>query len=126
MKKKSFSTFTFFLLLPLVLAVEVTTAATTARTTISAATSTVLTMAAQGQALKAGPGAHQIYHTVQYLRCGLCKQHAETVAHITSGCSKLTGIEYTERRNDVTSIAYRAICAEYNLKLVDKIRRISQ
>ena len=46
----------------------------------------------------------------------LCKQHEETVAHITSGCSKLAGTEYTKRHNRVTSIVYRAICAEYNLE----------
>ena len=38
------------------------------------------------------------------------------MAHITSGCSKLAGTEYTERHNNVASIVYRAICAEYNLE----------
>ena len=53
-------------------------------------------MAAQEQALNTRAVAYEIYHTVQDPRCRLCKQHAETVAHITSGCSKLTG---TERHN---------------------------
>ena len=44
----------------------------------------------------------------------LCKQHAETVAHITSGCSKLAGTEYTKRHNNVALIRYRAICVEYD------------
>ena len=44
----------------------------------------------------------------------MCKQHAETLAHITSGCSKLAGTEYTERHNNVASIVCRAICAEYD------------
>ena len=56
------------------------------------------------------------WHTVQDPRCRLCKQHAETVAHIISGCSKLAGIEYTKRHNNVASLVYRAICAEYNLE----------
>ena len=38
------------------------------------------------------------------------------MAHITSGCSKLAGTEYTKRRNNVASIIYRAICAEYDLE----------
>ena len=73
-------------------------------------------MAGQEQALNTKAVAHEIYHTVQDLRCRLCKQHAETVAHIISGCSKLAGTEYTERHNNVASIVYRAICAEYNLE----------
>ena len=61
--------------------------------------------------------AHEIYHTVQDPRCRLCKQHAETVAHIISGCSKLAGTAYTKRHNNnVASIIYRAICAEYDLE----------
>ena len=56
-----------------------------------------LIMAAQEQALNTRAVAHTIYRTVQDPRCRLCKQHAETVTHITSGCSKLAGIEYTER-----------------------------
>ena len=71
-----------------------------------------LIMTAQEQALNTRAVAHEIYHTVQDPRFRLCKQHAETVAHITSGCSKLAGIEYTEKHNNVASIVYGAICAE--------------
>ena len=73
-------------------------------------------MAAQEKALNARAVAHEIYHTVQDLKCRLCKQHSETVAHIISGCSKLAGIEYTERHSNVAKVVYRAICAEYNLE----------
>ena len=38
------------------------------------------------------------------------------MAHITSGCSKLAGTEYTKRHNNMASIIYRAICAEYDLE----------
>ena len=75
-----------------------------------------LIMAAQKQFLNTRVVAHKIYHTVQYARRKLCKQHAETVAHITSGCSKLARTEYTKRHNNVASIIYRAICAEYDLE----------
>ena len=73
-------------------------------------------MAAQEQALNNRAVAHEISHTAQYPRCRFCKQHAETVAHITNGCSKLAGTECTERHNNVVSIVYRTICAEYNLE----------
>ena len=56
-----------------------------------------LIMAAQEQVLKTRAVTHMIYHTAQDLKCRMCKQHVETVAHITSGCSKLTGTEYTEK-----------------------------
>ena len=39
-----------------------------------------------------------------------------TFGHIISGCSKLTGTEYTERYNNAASIVYRVICAEHNLE----------
>ena len=73
-------------------------------------------MEAQEQALYTRAVAHVIYHTVQDSRCRLWKKHAETVAHIISGCSKLAGTDYTQRHNNVASIVYRAICAEYNLE----------
>ena len=75
-----------------------------------------LIMAAQEQALNTRAVAHEIYHTVQEPRCRLCKQHAETVAHITCGCSKFAETEHTERPNNVDSIVYRTIWAEYNLE----------
>ena len=73
-------------------------------------------MASQEQALNTRTLARETYHTVQDPKCRLRKQLAETVADITSGCSKLAGSEYAERHNNVTSIVYRTICAEYNLE----------
>ena len=75
-----------------------------------------LIMAAQKPALNSRAVAYKIYYTVQNSRCRLCKQHAETGGHTTSGCSKLAWIEYFERHNNVASIVYRAICAKYNLE----------
>ena len=68
-----------------------------------------LILAAQEQALNNRTASHEVYQTVQDPRCRLRKQHAETIAHITSGCSKLAGTEYTERHNNVATIVYRAI-----------------
>ena len=70
-----------------------------------------LIMAAQEPALNTRAVAHEICHTVQDSKCRLCKQHAETVADITSGCRKLAVTEYTKKHNNVASIVYRAICA---------------
>ena len=63
-----------------------------------------------------GQVAHKIYHTMQYPNCRLCKQHSDTEAQIINGYSKLAETEYTERHNNVASILYKAICAEYNLE----------
>ena len=73
-------------------------------------------MAAQEQALNTRAVAHGIYHTVQDSTCRLCKQHAETVSHITSGYSKLAGTEYAKKHNNVASIINMAVCAEYDLE----------
>ena len=73
-------------------------------------------MTAQEQSFNNKAVAYQIYHTVQNPRCRLCKQHADTVAQIISGCNKLAGTKYTLKHSNVATIVYRAICAEYNFK----------
>ena len=85
------------------------------KSNIRANTETLI-MAAQDQALTTSAVAHGIYRTVEDPRCWLCKQLAETVAQIISGCSKLAETKYTERHNNVTSIVYRAICAEHTVQ----------
>ena len=50
-------------------------------------------MPAQEQAFNTKAVVNNINHTVQDTKLNLCKQHAETVAHITNGCNKLAGIE---------------------------------
>ena len=87
-----------------------------ARTSNIKANTEALITPAQEQTLNTRAVIHEMYHTVQDPRCRLYKQHEETVAHITSGCSKLAGTEYTERHNNMASIVYRAICAEYNFE----------
>ena len=73
-----------------------------------------LIMAGQEQALNTRTVAREIYHAAQDRRCRLCKEHAETVEHIISVCSKLAGTNYTERHNNA-SIVYRVICTEYDI-----------
>ena len=84
------------------------------RSNIRANTETLI-MAAQEQAPHTIAVACELHHTAQDHRCRLCKQQSETVAHIISICSKLTGTEYTKKNNNVASIVYRARCSEYNL-----------
>ena len=85
------------------------------KSNIRAHTEALIT-AAHEQTLGTRAVAHEIYHTVQDPRCRLCKHHVETMAHNISGCSKLVWTEYNDRHNNVVSIVYRAICAEYNLE----------
>ena len=70
--------------------------------------------------LKSRPSTPGQWHTrsttLQDPKCRLCKQHVESVAHITSGCSKLAGSKYTSGHNNVASTVYRALCAESNLE----------
>ena len=73
-------------------------------------------MPAQEQVFNTKAVVNDINHTVQDTKFSLCKQYVETVANITNGCTKLAGIEYTERHNNVASIIYRDICAEYDLE----------
>ena len=75
-----------------------------------------LIITAQEQTLNTKKVANKIYHTVQDLRCRLCTQHAETVAHIISDCIKLAGTKYAERHNNLALIVYRVICVAYNLE----------
>uniref|UniRef100_A0A087XGF1 Reverse transcriptase zinc-binding domain-containing protein n=2 Tax=Poecilia formosa TaxID=48698 RepID=A0A087XGF1_POEFO len=75
-----------------------------------------LILAAQEQALNTRAIEAQIYHTRQDPRCRLCKEASETVQHITAGCKMLAGKAYMERHNQVASIVYRNICAEYGLE----------
>ena len=85
------------------------------KSNIRANTKTLI-MEAQEQALNTRAVSNKICHTVQNPRYRLCKQHAKTVARITSGCSKLTKTEYTDRHNNVASIIHRAMCPVYNFE----------
>ena len=75
-----------------------------------------LIMAAQEQALSTRSVEAGIYKTRQDPRCRLCKEHPETVQHITSGCKILAGNKYTERHNQVAGMVHRNICKEYELE----------
>ena len=75
-----------------------------------------LIMAAQEQALSTRSVEAGIYKTRQDPRCRLCKEHPETVQHITSGCKILAGNKYTERHNQVAGMVHRNICIEYELE----------
>ncbi|KAI5720807.1 hypothetical protein M8J77_011910 [Diaphorina citri] len=51
-------------------------------------------------------------------RCRRCKEKAETIQHITSGCSAMSQTEYLHRHNQVAAIIHQNISS--NLKLIDE------
>jgi len=51
------------------------------------------------------------------VRCRLCncKDREETVAHLTSECSKLAQLEYKNRRDKIAGIVHWSPCEKYGL-----------
>ena len=49
------------------------------------------------------------------VRCRMCKDREETVAHLTSECSKLAQLEYKKRHDIVGGIPRSSLCEKYGL-----------
>jgi len=49
------------------------------------------------------------------VRCRMCKDREDTVAHLTSECSKLVQLEYKKRHDKVAGIIHCSLCEEYDL-----------
>jgi len=49
-------------------------------------------------------------------KCWLCKQHEETIDHLTSGCSILVKDEYLMRHDKVCAHLYYSICTALGIK----------
>ena len=75
-----------------------------------------LIVAAQEQALSTRSVEAGIYKTRKDPRCRLCKEHPETVQHITRGCKILAGNKYMERHNQIAGMVHRNIYKEYQLE----------
>ena len=50
-------------------------------------------------------------------KCRLCKQHEETIDHITSGCPILAKKEYLMRHNKVCAHLHYSICTALGIKM---------
>jgi hypothetical protein len=53
-------------------------------------------------------------------KCWLCKQHEETIYHITSGCPILVKSEYLMRHNKVCAYLLYSICKALGFEITDK------
>jgi len=49
------------------------------------------------------------------VRCRICRDREETVAHLTSECSKLAQLEYKKRHDRVAGIMQWSLCEMYDL-----------
>ncbi|MXP61693.1 hypothetical protein [Pantoea sp. Taur] len=48
-------------------------------------------------------------------RCRLCKNAAESIQHVTSGCQMLAGKEYLLRHNNVAKVVHQALAKKHDL-----------
>ena len=53
-------------------------------------------------------------------KCRLCKQHEETIDHLTSGCPILAKNEYLMRHDKVCSHLHYSICKALGIETTDK------
>jgi hypothetical protein len=53
-------------------------------------------------------------------KCRLCKQHEETIDHLTSECSILAKKEYLMRHDKVCTHLHYAICKALGIETADK------
>ena len=49
------------------------------------------------------------------VRYRMCKDREDTVAHLTSECSKLAQLEYKKSHDKVTGIVHWSLCEKYGL-----------
>jgi len=53
-------------------------------------------------------------------KCWLCKQHEETIDHLTSGCPILAKNEYLMRQDKVCTHFHYSICKALSIETTDK------
>ena len=54
-------------------------------------------------------------------KCRLCKQHEETIEHLTSGCPILAKNEYLMRHDKVCTHLHYSICKTLGIETTDKV-----
>jgi len=54
------------------------------------------------------------------VRCRTCKDRKETVAHLTSECSKLAQLGYKKRHDYVPGIVHCSLCEKYGLSHLEQ------
>jgi len=72
-------------------------------------------MAAKDQAFRTNVISVKIDKQEGDVRCKTYKDREETVAHLTSECSKLAQLEYKKRHDKVAGIVHWSVCEKYGL-----------
>jgi hypothetical protein len=77
-------------------------------------------VAAQDQAINTNYFKNKILKEEVDSKCQLCKQHEETIDHLTSGCPILVKNEYLMRHNKVGAHLHYSIHKALGIKMTDK------
>jgi len=77
-------------------------------------------VAAQDQAISTNYFKKKILKEEIEIKCRLCKQHEETIDHLTSGCPILAKNEYLMRRDKVCTHLHYSICKALGTETTDK------
>ena len=77
-------------------------------------------MAAQDQAIGTNYLKNKILKEETESKCRLCKQHEETINHLTSGCPIFAKNEYLMRHDKVCTHLRYSICKAFGIETKDK------
>jgi hypothetical protein len=77
-------------------------------------------VAAQDQAISTNYFKYKILKEEIWCKCRLCKQHEETIDHLTSGCPILAKNEYLVRHDKVCTHLHYSICKALGTETTDK------
>jgi len=77
-------------------------------------------VAAQDQAISTNYFRTKILKEEIDSKCRLCKQHEETIDHLTSGCPILAKNEYLMRHDKVCTHFHYSICKALGIETTDK------
>jgi len=77
-------------------------------------------VATQDQAISTNYFKNKILKEEFESKCRLCKQHEETIDHLTSGCPILAKNEYLMRYDNVCAHLHYSICKALDTETTDK------
>jgi len=77
-------------------------------------------VAAQDQAISTNYFKNKILKEDIESKCRLCKQHEETIDHLTSGCPILVKNEYLMRHDKICTHLHYSICKTLGTETTDK------
>ena len=77
-------------------------------------------MAAQDQAISTNYFKNKILEKEIESKCQLCKQHEETIDHLTSGCPILVKNDFLMRHDKVCTDLHYSVCKALGIETPDK------